>query len=576
MRKLLVVSSLGDLIDAMGLIRAQLFKKRYQITLVQCVCVILFTATTLFSGLVARASSRRTPLLIEQSIPGQLAVHGRFQQDLRFGLTQWDNITASLDAAGFPHDQLLDFLPDGNAPWMYNADEWNNTCSLSCTSHEAVPLSLNASGPASCTLAHIWTNEGDYRCRFPQLDTVLPTKHYNDSMSADYFLDYANSFSGLADSGDPRNIPYAVLLLYGYQYLNARNFTSISAWEGINTTSRIKFANTVCVLQDVPVVEQQACQAEKILSNSITSASCTTIDCEVRLGLHATDNIYSAWPNSNAVAKGYVLNLQISFLPKVSQQIALGNLKAPPAEDLIRFYQVFNIFKDSEHGPKVERGLTNKLDTTQVSLLYIIVVGTMIILVTIGLIDYLLFTQWGRGKLLPQGKLDWLLEAIAAANDYRHLDSTHRCESFDEPHDDGLRRGPPFHRSTAEGDSPILSSSPARQVDFEESVTSSGDHTNDVEHVPSACVDTRFATSETYVADGRSVTTATIPQFNSAIGDSAKKATAVMTVHSIPELSYRVLEADNRMVRDAFARARFQITNGQIVMDDKSIMLPPE
>src|SRR6202000_3342115 len=102
-------------------------------------------------------------------LTGKLAMRGL--GDVEYANVDINMTIARLNAAGFPYDQLLDYLPDLNHNWTFVPDEWNSSWSMQCT--QTPKTMLKAYATNNCTSR--WTN-------VPALDTVFPTHPYDSGV----------------------------------------------------------------------------------------------------------------------------------------------------------------------------------------------------------------------------------------------------------------------------------------------------------------------------------------------------------------------------------------------------------
>ena len=122
---LLGISSPGDVLDLFWFLRHRILQKRYIIALLQCLLVIILTATATFSGPIARSSTRTAQQVTAVKTKGSLAVTDK--QTTLYDTAIIQAAYNSLRLANFPTNQMLDFFPDTSVPWVYEPNEWNST-----------------------------------------------------------------------------------------------------------------------------------------------------------------------------------------------------------------------------------------------------------------------------------------------------------------------------------------------------------------------------------------------------------------------------------------------------------------
>lgn len=107
---LLTVSTLGEAVDIVRLLKLKILSFQHMPILAQCFVVVLLTAVACLSGPIARYSTRLSHNVILADVPGYLATNKH--DSMAYANVQWSAIEHSLNNAGFPLDQLLDFVPD--------------------------------------------------------------------------------------------------------------------------------------------------------------------------------------------------------------------------------------------------------------------------------------------------------------------------------------------------------------------------------------------------------------------------------------------------------------------------------
>src|SRR2546423_1895517 len=109
------LNTIGEAFDVLLLLKSRILSSRSLKILAQCIVVALFSATDILSGPIARYSTRRSHLISQVQVQSWLA--STQHNSIGYANVEWNHIHSSLDAAGFPYDQLLDVLPDTSTPW---------------------------------------------------------------------------------------------------------------------------------------------------------------------------------------------------------------------------------------------------------------------------------------------------------------------------------------------------------------------------------------------------------------------------------------------------------------------------
>lgn len=113
---ILTLNTPGEALDALFVLRHRI--PRHSKILTQSIIVIMFSITTLISGPIARYASRRTSITTDADVHGYLAM--RTHNSNADEQVMWNLTLTSLDRAGFPTDELLDYLPDTATHWLYH------------------------------------------------------------------------------------------------------------------------------------------------------------------------------------------------------------------------------------------------------------------------------------------------------------------------------------------------------------------------------------------------------------------------------------------------------------------------
>jgi len=86
-----------------------------------------------------------------------------YHNSIGVAMVEWNLTQVSLERAGFPYNQLLDFLPDTSTHWVYRPEEWNSPWSMNCRYTKSTPISLKTTGDCDYLYAEV-----------PGLDKIIP------------------------------------------------------------------------------------------------------------------------------------------------------------------------------------------------------------------------------------------------------------------------------------------------------------------------------------------------------------------------------------------------------------------
>jgi hypothetical protein len=386
---LLSINTLGDAFDVLYLLRSKIFHRRYPKIFTQCIIVLCLSITSLFSGPIARYSTQRGEAISPKTITGLLTT--RFHYSILNAPVLWNETFTSLDRAGFPYDQLLDYLPDTWIPWVYKAEEWNSSWVMSCKHTDSTPITLYDTGNCTTTYDEV-----------PGLEAVISLNEYGSEIDVWWGGYYE------------KDIYKDVLLgLGGVKYTDYDNATNI--------TYGITMSLAAVHLHELPRQENSSSYCNWGKGN-ITAASYTKIECDLKRLLHDPEFIHMAFPDvANFLARGFVEYYQARF---TQESISNSRITVLTPVDLVRFYQTWLITKDTQYRESVPRTISVQIQHVQISIVFLIIAALVTILALLGILIYAfsMVRHWNTLETTPQSKLEWMLQSIQAQN---HESSPH-------------------------------------------------------------------------------------------------------------------------------------------------------
>ncbi|RMZ76765.1 hypothetical protein DV737_g4644, partial [Chaetothyriales sp. CBS 132003] len=384
---LLSVGSPGDVYDVLVLLKKKLFTAEFAMILIQCLVVIVMSGAAIASGPLARFSCREHTINQTQKVFGNLA--SRSIENINSFLIEWDNTTKQLDQAGFPDDQLLDFMPDSTVPWMYRESEWNNTWSLTCDRTENSPLTLR-------TTAARWTNSPDIDDNFPGLEVAFQTQTFKfySANRADYYLG-----SVLRD-----------ILLFIYAV------TDEDYSQAESTARTLQMAFVAVHLQGVSRNMSDTRGDYPFLDGPVASAAFSKIQCTVARQLDIASTYDVAFPDvSDAKTTSLTTSIATAYTAQLMTLSASGFVvPLPNTHDLLRFYQSYFAVKDTLMHRPVIRHITVAIKVVQISTIFLIVTSFVTVLTLLGSFSLGIFAVCHNDVVTstPQSKLDWMMQSI--------------------------------------------------------------------------------------------------------------------------------------------------------------------
>lgn len=368
---LLTINSVGEAMDVLFLLKFNFFSSTRIVA--QCIVVACMTATAILSGPIARYSSRRGQIVSEKDVNGLLAL--AYHNSIGNAMVEWNLTQVSLERAGFPYNQLLDFLPDTSTYWLYRAEEWNSTWSMDCRYTESTPVSLKTTGDCDHLYAEV-----------PGLDKIIP-----DSPDIWYSTDgfYVNGTTWKD----------VLMFLYEPIYNDYNNVTFLTHNMSITIAS--------VHLHNLAKSSNDSCNFGV---GDVEQASYTKAECN--LFRNYGEDTYIAYPDSGDV--GQVPTSYYSYYGQTFKQQSMSNdpIQIITPQELVRFYQIYMITKDTQSLQPVTRSMSVDVTVVQLSAIFLAVCIFMTLLILVGIGMYGLFRIMHPAPRPPQTKLDWVLQAI--------------------------------------------------------------------------------------------------------------------------------------------------------------------
>ncbi|KAL6252596.1 hypothetical protein RBB50_000315 [Rhinocladiella similis] len=412
LKDLLTIGTLGEALDVVLLLRSRSLSVCHSKLLAQCTVVVFFSVVALVSGPIARYSTRHSHKLKPLEISG--AVAWRFHDCIISTPVMWNATFTSLDRAGFPHDQLLDYVPDSTVDWRYQAEEWNSSWSFDCLPTYETAVELEAIG--NCT--------GVMPDEIPGLQRIISTDKFNTS----------NSEMGWWHGDYHENdLLKDVLMLVA-----AMKNTEVDETSGQVREMALELAAVhMHHMSGKPEDDESACDFGK---GPIQSASYTKIECTASRVPGRVDNEYAAFPDGmvrSCLAQAVVQNYQARF---ISESVNGRRPSLVVPEDLVRFTQVWMATKDTQNLMTVPRSISVQVTVVQLSAVFLACALLVFVLIVLGLAAYAYRYLRHRRVLgnMPQSKIDWMLETVESTSGN---DSCHIAGSSLQNHDETKQIG---------------------------------------------------------------------------------------------------------------------------------------
>ena len=400
---LFTFTSPGDAWDLVAVLRTRVLAKENWYLLVQLIVVIAVTAACMLSGPIAKVSLRNSRAIQRKDLQVlQTTKGGGFLGNLLYANVVWNETIQSLDRAGFPTNQLLDYLPPITEPWTYIEDEWDPTWRVACNNtHEIIIPNVTATGNYSIydplnafpafrdTYDPSWLNKTKYRVEnnfdswayWPdqtqlkhvlfyvliQSDPVIGNRMYTNNDTLEISLTIFNTRDFSAQYTDP-------------------GISGETTWRPIGTVRNASYARTECSISRKPEVADE-------------------------------EMIPWLWTNDTySITMGYR-----TYWEYWLHTIGRAHTDAMPTpEDIFRFYQVYMIATNTNHPIKSTRKVSVWVDTVELSVVFLVatILLTLMILWSTG--RYLFFLGRHKSKIeqmyVPDGKIEWMIHAAKSSD----------------------------------------------------------------------------------------------------------------------------------------------------------------
>jgi hypothetical protein len=397
---LLSLNGLGDIIDALPLLHSDLGVSVLVRIILQSAIIGLISVTAILSGPIARYSTRQGFEVSEEAVSGWMATSDH--EAMGGALVQWNNTIERLNTAGFPLDQLLDFLPDIRVDWKHDEAQWKSSWAASCQWTDKTPIELNV------TLNY--TEGRGIFTQIPALRTVFPVKVFGSTYSRK--VSYGGAYKGtrwkdilmfFVTQPDPQLV-YANLSETGRQLNYLPLDITLSVFHLRNVTLERDQDNSVV-----------------IGTGPVEAASYTMAACDLsrvpertpeRLSEAAERHVAWPWhPNLLSLPQAF---LDFYRAPALEQSFTAENVRVPSAQELFRFYQAFIASKDTQYHQTATRPINVSIPTVEVAVPFLavcLVYGSLLI----AALFWVCAKRLPAGISIPRTKVEWMMQGIREA-----------------------------------------------------------------------------------------------------------------------------------------------------------------
>lgn len=385
---LLSLNTLGEALDVAFLLREQLFSVRNLFILVQCIVVLCLSSTAILSGVISRYSTSRGHIIIQQEVPGLLA--SRQHNGMGYANVEWNLTYSRLDRAGFPEDQLLDFLPSNEVEWVYRENEFNNSWSFNCRQTPQTFIDL-----------YVTDNCTGFVYEIPNINQVISFDEWTAGEESGWWRSFGGFYSSPTTEKD--------ILLFIYAYRNGDYTERGDTYRSMNFSLASVHMHNLGRNQN----DTEGCFFSE---GPVESSSYTRIDCSLEQRDQVEDPWTVAFPEvytPESVPAAYRQYYQARFTQESTSDSPISVITP---EELIRFYQTYTIVKDLQYRQPVTRTISVNQQVVLLSTAFLAIAVLVALLIILGILNYGIFAVYYRTSMAttPQSKLDWMLQSIEA------------------------------------------------------------------------------------------------------------------------------------------------------------------
>ncbi|KAF2267890.1 hypothetical protein CC78DRAFT_541126 [Lojkania enalia] len=399
---LLSLASPGEGWDAIRVLRKKIFAKENWRLLFQLCVVLTVTLACMFAGPIAKVSLRSTLTIQKDKIQVLQSTKGDGYLGLRLDSNvEWNDTMQSLDQAGFPYDQLLDYVPFATIPWTYIIHEWDPTWRAECTYREETMLhNVTATGNATIenpldafpayrdSYDPSWLDRSKYRIEAAFSSEVVSAGQQE--------LIFKDTLYWVLVQSDPR--------VDDHMYTNNETLQlSLSAF----------YAHSFTVLTTEDATQAAVSTYRPI--GSVEKSSFVRTECNITRKPEVSDPEAVPWIWTNdtwSITHAYRTYWMVAVGEKSSKNLTVT---PPTPQELFRFYQAYMASVNTYYSYPSIRKVSVWMDTVQLSTIILIMVVLLVLLELWLAGRYFWFLRRHKTGLetmcIPDGKMEWMIRA---------------------------------------------------------------------------------------------------------------------------------------------------------------------
>jgi hypothetical protein len=395
-------SNPGDALDIIMLAKKRVFSWRHFPLLAQSFVIMALAIAMALNGPIARYALRTGQIVQQRNIEGLRAVRGGGPAGNRVSAQViWNDTIQSLEEAGYPENQFMDFLPPTTVPWVYREGEWDPTWQGTCNGTDEQPLNVTADPN------YTFSDAIDMLPAFR--DTVDPsllnTSIYRRSVDWCGWIDWS-----LAEP--VKDVFFFVLLSSEPTVDNQLNLNQNPLFISI---SAIRIHSAAVIAGERTFADEPTW----ILNGTVGNASYTRVECTFARKQQVDNESLIPWPWTNdtaSIATGYGDYYRQYVGVKSANDVPIP---LPSSNELLRYYQVYVAVMSTGIVTPMIKTLSLNFATVALSLTFLAFMLLFTILILVGTIRYTVFCHQNKKELeeisVPDAKIDWMVHVSKAS-----------------------------------------------------------------------------------------------------------------------------------------------------------------
>ncbi|KAK5651029.1 hypothetical protein OQA88_1801 [Cercophora sp. LCS_1] len=400
---------LGEVVDIIPLIRAHMGVGLLTQLIIPGFIIAILSAVAVVSAPIARYSTRVGEQIQQTPVPGTLA--STDHSGIGGALVKWNATIDRFNSAGFPLDQLADFLPDNRIDWKYSESEWNNSWSASCKWTERTAIELYMTGNTSNT-GQLFHEIQGLRHIFP--DEILQdgyTERYTDV--GPYWGDFL-----------PDSLVFIAMQTHPNKSIDEKT-------DRYTNAPPFHFTIAAVHLRNAPANFSSPDGGVTWGTGPIEQSWYTMANCDIkRVASRTPDKLdkYAEHHIANPWTWDFVTTIFAyrSFYEATltEQSFRKEPIYHPSGQDLFRFYQAYLVTKDIQNYEGAERVISVAVPTVELSVPLLVVFLLYLVLIGLAAFWFVVVKRIPSEASVPRTKIEWMAQGMRESS-AREVDASY-------------------------------------------------------------------------------------------------------------------------------------------------------